>query len=199
MMALGCLFALQQAGVDVPGEIAVAGFDDIPTLRDHTPSLSTVALPLEEIGARAVDLAGRAVLPGFIETHNHPVFFGLTLAAAVEAGTVDVDGTLGRWFSADELRNDGLVVRYAREAVAAADHASWASALRAIAQFDCSQRTASISCPVTVVAAEHDTVSDVASMKAMHLRIPGSDFIVRAGAWHMSIFDDPAAVARILL
>ena len=83
--------------------------------------------------------------------------------------------------------------------MAAADHASWASALRAIAQFDCSQRTASISCPVTVVAAEHDTVSDVASMRAMHQRIPGSDFIVCAGAWHMSIFDDPAAVARILL
>lgn len=44
--------------------------------------------------ARAVDLAGRAVLPGFIETHNHPVFFGLTLAAAVEAGTPPND-TIG--------------------------------------------------------------------------------------------------------
>ncbi|MPY78267.1 MAG: amidohydrolase family protein, partial [Actinophytocola sp.] len=33
------------------------------------------------------DLAGRTALPGFIETHNHPYFFGLTLAAAVDAGS----------------------------------------------------------------------------------------------------------------
>jgi LacI family transcriptional regulator len=39
--------------------MCVAGFDDIPTLRDHTPSLTTVALPLEKIGARAVELALR--------------------------------------------------------------------------------------------------------------------------------------------
>lgn len=33
------------------------------------------------------DLAGRTAIPGFIETHNHPYFFGLTLAAAVDAGS----------------------------------------------------------------------------------------------------------------
>ena len=47
-------------GLSVPRDICIAGFDDIPTLRDHTPSLSTVALPLEEIGARAVELALRS-------------------------------------------------------------------------------------------------------------------------------------------
>lgn len=36
---------------------------------------------------RVVDLAGRAAMPGFIETHNHPAFFGLTLAAQVDAGS----------------------------------------------------------------------------------------------------------------
>ncbi len=149
-----------------------------------------------ELAIRRPELVSRLTL---LCTRDTPFPAFDAAAAAVEAGTVDVDGTLGRWFSEDELRNDGPVVRYARGAVAGADRASWASALRAIAHFDCSQRTASISCPVTVVAAEHDTVSDVASMKAMHQRIPGSGFIVRAGAWHMSIFDDPAAVARILL
>ena len=42
------------------GDVCVAGFDDIPTLRDHTPSLTTVVLPLEDIGAQAVQLALRS-------------------------------------------------------------------------------------------------------------------------------------------
>lgn len=35
----------------------------------------------------AVDLRGRVAVPGFIETHNHPAFYGLTMAAAVDAGS----------------------------------------------------------------------------------------------------------------
>jgi LacI family transcriptional regulator len=40
----------------VPHHVAVAGFDDIATLRDITPGLTTVALPLEDMGASALDL-----------------------------------------------------------------------------------------------------------------------------------------------
>src|SRR4029077_4977901 len=39
-MAIGCLFALREAGVEVPGEVAFSGFDDIPIARYITPSLS---------------------------------------------------------------------------------------------------------------------------------------------------------------
>jgi LacI family transcriptional regulator len=35
----------------------VAGFDDIPVVRDLAPALTTVRLPLEELGERAMDLA----------------------------------------------------------------------------------------------------------------------------------------------
>lgn len=41
-----------------------------------------------------VDLNGRTAVPGFIESHNHPTFFGLTLRAAVDAGTPPND-TIG--------------------------------------------------------------------------------------------------------
>ncbi|GAA1025092.1 MULTISPECIES: amidohydrolase [Amycolatopsis] len=34
-----------------------------------------------------LDLAGRTVVPGFVESHNHPSFFGMTLAAPVDAGS----------------------------------------------------------------------------------------------------------------
>lgn len=38
-------------------------------------------------GTRQRHLAGRAAVPGFVETHSHPYFFGLTLDAAVDAGS----------------------------------------------------------------------------------------------------------------
>ncbi|GAA1017292.1 LacI family DNA-binding transcriptional regulator [Nocardiopsis tropica] len=59
VMAIGAIAAWREQGLRVPDDICIAGFDDIPTLRDHTPSLSTVALPLEQIGYRAVELALR--------------------------------------------------------------------------------------------------------------------------------------------
>ena len=59
VMAVGALACLRAAGVDVPGQIAVAGFDDIPTLQDITPPLSTVALPLHRMGEMAARLALR--------------------------------------------------------------------------------------------------------------------------------------------
>jgi predicted amidohydrolase YtcJ len=34
-----------------------------------------------------VNLDGRAVIPGFVESHNHPTFFGMALAAPVDAGS----------------------------------------------------------------------------------------------------------------
>ena len=54
MMALGFLFACQQAGVNVPGEIAVAGFDDIPLARYTHPSLTTMRVDIAGIGAQAM-------------------------------------------------------------------------------------------------------------------------------------------------
>ncbi|AVT29243.1 MULTISPECIES: LacI family DNA-binding transcriptional regulator [unclassified Plantactinospora] len=56
VMAVGAISALRDHGVPLPGGMAVAGFDDIVTLRDVTPSLTTVRLPLEEVGAAALEL-----------------------------------------------------------------------------------------------------------------------------------------------
>lgn len=57
VMAIGAIVALQDAKVSVPGDAFVAGFDDIETLRDFRPALTTVALPLSELGSKAVALA----------------------------------------------------------------------------------------------------------------------------------------------
>ena len=54
MMALGCLFAFNQAGVRVPEDIALAGFDDIPLARYVHPGLTTMRVDIAALGARAL-------------------------------------------------------------------------------------------------------------------------------------------------
>lgn len=57
VMAVGAMAAVREAGRRVPDDVAVAGFDDIHTLRDVTPALTTVHVPLERIGELATRLA----------------------------------------------------------------------------------------------------------------------------------------------
>jgi len=54
MMALGCLFALNHAGVQAPRDIAIAGFDDIPLARYVHPSLTTMRVDIAELGNRSL-------------------------------------------------------------------------------------------------------------------------------------------------
>jgi LacI family transcriptional regulator len=66
--AAGVLETLAKGGVNVPGQIAVTGFDDIEFANHSTPTLSTVRMPLHDTGAAAVSLllemlADRAVTP----------------------------------------------------------------------------------------------------------------------------------------
>ncbi|OKI71019.1 LacI family DNA-binding transcriptional regulator [Micromonospora sp. CB01531] len=55
-LALGALRALHEAGLRVPEDVAVAGFDDIEDGRFSIPTLSTVAPDKERIARLAVDL-----------------------------------------------------------------------------------------------------------------------------------------------
>lgn len=63
-MALGALAALRNRAMRVPEDIALAGFDDIRTLRNVVPGLTTVRVPVDEIATAVVDLiAGRITGP----------------------------------------------------------------------------------------------------------------------------------------
>ena len=52
-MALGLLHALHDAGLDIPGDVSVVGFDDIPVSSHTWPPLTTVHQDFEGIGRRA--------------------------------------------------------------------------------------------------------------------------------------------------
>lgn len=56
LMAIGALDAARQAGLDVPGDIAVVGVDDIGAARLVRPALTTIRVPAEEIGKAAGEL-----------------------------------------------------------------------------------------------------------------------------------------------
>jgi LacI family transcriptional regulator len=56
-MAIGALATARQRGLAVPGDLSVVGFDDMPIAQDVTPALTTVRLPLVQMGERAMTLA----------------------------------------------------------------------------------------------------------------------------------------------
>jgi LacI family transcriptional regulator len=55
-MATGALRALYEAGYQVPDDVAVMGFDDLPAAQYTIPPLTTVRQPVYEKGETAVDL-----------------------------------------------------------------------------------------------------------------------------------------------
>jgi LacI family transcriptional regulator len=53
--ALGVVYALVRNGIEVPGGVAVTGFDDIPVARHLHPQLTTVRQPITDLGATAFE------------------------------------------------------------------------------------------------------------------------------------------------
>ncbi|GAA1276626.1 LacI family transcriptional regulator [Planotetraspora silvatica] len=70
-MALGAILALSSSGLDIPGDVSVTGFDDIPEAAYLCPPLTTVRLDFEEQGRDAfrrlvTQLEGRSSAPGIM-------------------------------------------------------------------------------------------------------------------------------------
>jgi len=63
-MALGLLRAMHEAGREVPGELSVVGFDDIPEASYFLPPLTTVRQDFSEMGTRSLRLLLRTIETG---------------------------------------------------------------------------------------------------------------------------------------
>ena len=63
-MAIGLLCAFQETGIRVPDDFAIAGFDDIPIARYITPPLTSVRVPISELGAQATQRVVEAIAAG---------------------------------------------------------------------------------------------------------------------------------------
>ena len=65
LLAIGALQYCQEHGIAVPGEVAIAGFDNLPESRVTSPPLTTVAYPVQAISRLAVqNLVDRIEGPG---------------------------------------------------------------------------------------------------------------------------------------
>ncbi len=53
MVAIGVIHTLQKAGIRVPEQISVMGFDDIPLAKAFLPALTTIHYPAQEMGRLA--------------------------------------------------------------------------------------------------------------------------------------------------
>ena len=56
MMAIGAMKAIQEAGLQIPDDISVVGFDDIELSQYVTPSLTTIRQDSQTIGQQAADM-----------------------------------------------------------------------------------------------------------------------------------------------
>ena len=71
--AIGAINAIKQAGLRVPQDIAVVGYDDIPVASVFTPSLTTVRQPVEKMGNEAFVMALEA-MQGRLKEQKNLVF-----------------------------------------------------------------------------------------------------------------------------
>lgn len=64
LMALGLIRRLRAAGLHCPEDVSVVGFNDMPFAEDFWPPLTTVHMPLREIGSEAARLLLRGIEAG---------------------------------------------------------------------------------------------------------------------------------------
>jgi LacI family transcriptional regulator len=83
MVALGVMRSLREHGLRCPDDVSVVGFNDMPFAEDFSPPLTTVHMPLREIGAEAA----RLLLAGIAARSQDPVHVTLPVALVVRAST----------------------------------------------------------------------------------------------------------------
>ncbi|MGI6756228.1 MAG: LacI family DNA-binding transcriptional regulator [Atopobiaceae bacterium] len=67
IMALGAMRAMAEAGISIPQDVSVVGFDDLPFATIAMPPLTTMRIPNREMGSLAVDL--------LVEQVNEPRYY----------------------------------------------------------------------------------------------------------------------------
>lgn len=81
-MAIGALSALSESGVRVPADMAMVGFDDIPIARFLSPPLTTVKVPIAELGRSGL----RLLLDSSQQTSSKPSKLETTLIVRRSCG-----------------------------------------------------------------------------------------------------------------
>ncbi|WP_051147251.1 LacI family DNA-binding transcriptional regulator [Glaciibacter superstes] len=86
-MALGLMHAFRDAGLDIPRDVSIVGFDDIPEAAHFWPPLTTVRQDFAEVGKRAIalllgDLAGDTLEEDTVEEYRSTIMPELVVRAS---------------------------------------------------------------------------------------------------------------------
>jgi LacI family transcriptional regulator len=93
LSAAGAVQALRAAGVRIPDDVAVIGFDDIPLARHTDPPLTTVHQPLLEMGASAARMLVSAMATGTGEVARDLLPTSLVIRASTSGGSTGAAAT----------------------------------------------------------------------------------------------------------
>ena len=78
-MALGALNRLHEAGLQVPGEISIIGFDDIEVASQIIPPLTTISAPINQIAQRSFDMLECLITGKALENRHVALAAGLVI------------------------------------------------------------------------------------------------------------------------
>jgi LacI family transcriptional regulator len=84
LLALGCIDALRDAGLDCPGDVSVVGFNDMDWSARFSPPLTTVRVPHQRLGMAAADL----LLERLVDSHAEVRHVVLPVQLVVRGSTV---------------------------------------------------------------------------------------------------------------
>jgi LacI family transcriptional regulator len=70
MMAYGAMHALREANLRVPDDVAIVGFDDLPSSSKTVPPLSTIRQPVFQMGSKAVNVLINLIETGSISSQK---------------------------------------------------------------------------------------------------------------------------------
>jgi LacI family repressor for deo operon, udp, cdd, tsx, nupC, and nupG len=84
-MAFGAIHALREAGLSCPGDVSVAGFDDLRLAKYAQPALTTIRQPMHEIGVKTVELLLDIIENGALERTNLTLGHELVVRASTAA------------------------------------------------------------------------------------------------------------------
>jgi LacI family transcriptional regulator len=72
MMAIGAVKAIKEAGLRIPDDVAIVGFDDLPVASIVEPALTTIRQPIDRLGATAVEML-ISLIEGTVEGPQHVI------------------------------------------------------------------------------------------------------------------------------
>lgn len=85
-VALDALRAAMDRGCNVPDDIAIVGFDGLRTTMISKPGITTVSVPLQEMGAKAIELLVRQIANPDAAPEQHTVPVSLIIRASTVGG-----------------------------------------------------------------------------------------------------------------